>query len=126
MVTEGCWEQRAFRWISTPFLWVFAFIHEALQPIYKIIISMKLSFILLVFVVALSLVWLVLLNTISMIAWIARGINILRPVLFITALPLLIVASFINFIPPTLSHTDFSAMREKFRFINSYPICKFD
>jgi len=70
-----------------------------------------------------SLVWLVLVGIIAFFAKISRGAPVLRPVSFVIALPFLLVGDFLVTISPIPSPGDVESKLLKWQFIESFPSC---
>jgi hypothetical protein len=115
------WEQRAFLVINTPFRMIGTALMFVLSPIYALMQLLRLP--LMLWLLVMSLVWLVLVGIIAFFAKISRGAPVLRPVSFVIALPFLLVGDFLVTISPIPSPGDVESKLLKWQFIESFPSC---
>lgn len=120
-INRICWEQKTFGLILLPVNAVALVVYFVLTPFYSGPALLRLLALPIVFV--LNIVWVVCLGIIAMSSKTSLRMQLLRPVIFIIALPILIVGYFGVAISPIGSMHDASLKNQKLILVESYPFC---
>jgi hypothetical protein len=113
------WEQRAFLLVNIPFTLLGTFLLLLLSPIYFVLGLLRLPLLLLLLLM--SVVFALLVGVISLLSKISQRLPVLRPLVFVIALPLLILAHFLVSISPAPGSADAEAKYVKWVFIEEFP-----
>ena len=114
------WEQTVFMVVNLPFQFINIVLSYILFIPFKISIFLKLPFF--IIILAVSLVWVLCLAVLLALSFIAERISILRPLMFIIALPILIVAHNLNSLIPSPGPGDVEAKISKWDLIEAFPL----
>lgn len=114
------WEQVVFQAVNTPFSILNMVLGFLLWIPFQIMIFLTIPF--LVLVLMGSAIWLVCLGVLLALSFLTEKISALRPVTFILALPVLIIAHNVNGLIPAPTSGDIEAKVEKWDLIEAFPL----